>query len=328
MVTLPIFRRANNTLSLAGIAIVFAFVTSGVLTGCGTDHRPQSGDDTVGPSDDGGDDGFTPPDGYARLVGRSWELPAGANIYRCVRLTVPEDMYITDFVAQTPKGGHHAVLSIAGGFGTDGPDGDDDDCAPSAIGAHMLYASSVGTAPLQFPAGVGIKVTKGQQLHLNLHLFNAGDDALTGESAIWIKSQPTPPAQLAEMVLAGPIDFRVPSDNQPHPVSGICTARHDYSLFAIWPHMHQFGTHQTVELLSASGAAQMLHDAPFHFDDQSYQLVSPMVQVRTGDKVRVTCTYVNNSGADVTYGDGGFSEMCFAGLYRFPAIGSDEYCPN
>jgi hypothetical protein len=282
----------------------------------------------VGPSDDGGDDGFTPPDGYARLVGRSWELPAGANIYRCVRLTVPEDMYITDFVAQTPKGGHHAVLSIAGGFGTDGPDGDDDDCAPSAIGAHMLYASSVGTAPLQFPAGVGIKVTKGQQLHLNLHLFNAGDDALTGESAIWIKSQPTPPAQLAEMVLAGPIDFRVPSDNQPHPVSGVCTARHDYSLFAIWPHMHQFGTHQTVELLSASGAAQMLHDAPFHFDDQSYQLVSPMVQVRTGDKVRVTCTYVNNSGADVTYGDGGFSEMCFAGLYRYPAIGSDEYCPN
>ncbi len=320
----------TKTLSLTGLAMVSALVAPGVLTGCGTDHRPESGDDTVWPGDGDGaaGDGFVPPEGYARLVGRSWELPAGANIYRCVRVTVPDDMYITDFVAQTPKGGHHAVLSIAGGFGTDGPDGDDDNCGASAIGAHMLYASSVGTEPLKLPDGVGLKVTKGQQLHLNLHLFNAGDDAVTGESAIWIKSQPTPPAQLAEMVLAGPIEFHVPSDNQPHPVSGECTARHDYSLFAVWPHMHQFGTHQTVELMASNGGQQMLHDAAFHFDDQSYQLISPMAQVRSGDKVRVTCTYVNNSGGEVTYGDGAQSEMCFAGLYRYPAIGSDEYCPK
>lgn len=322
---------STKTLSTAGLAIVFALLGCPLLittSGCGTDHRPDTADDSAGGNDDMGDGDFTPPDGYTRLVGRRWDLPAGANIYRCVRVTVPEDMYITDFIAQTPKGGHHAVLSIAGGFGTDGPDGDDDACGASAIGAHMLYASSVGTAPLQLPAGVGLEVTAGQQLHLNLHLLNAGDEALTGESAIWIKAESTPPAELAEMVLAGPIEFHVPSDNQPHHVTGDCTARHDYSLFAVWPHMHQFGTHQRVELLSGDGAATMLHDAPFRFDDQSYQAVAPMAQVRVGDKVRVTCTYVNNSGVEVTYGDSANSEMCFAGLYRFPAAGSDEYCPN
>jgi hypothetical protein len=288
------------------------------------------GDEGGEPGDGAGDagDDFTPPDGYTRLVGRRWDLPGGANMYRCVRVTVPHDMYITDFIAQSPAGAHHAILSIAGGFGTDGPDGDDDGCGPSAIGVHMLYASSIGTEPLQFPQGVGIKVTAGQQLHLNLHLFNAGDDSLSGESAIWIKSQATAPAQLAEMVLAGPLDIAVPSDNQPHPVTGECTARHDYSLFAVWPHMHQFGTHQRVELVAGGNAPTMIHDAPFRFDDQSYQPVSPMQNVRVGEKIRVTCTYVNNSGVEVRYGDGAGAEMCFAGLYRFPAAGSDEYCPD
>lgn len=317
------------------LAIVSALLASPLLiAGCGTDHRPASDDDTTGDDGTGGTGGtgdggdFTPPEGYSRLVGRTWDLPAGANVYRCVRVTVPQDMYITDFVAQTPIGGHHAVLSVVGGFGTDGPDGNDDGCAASAIGARMLYASAVGTAPLQLPAGVGLKVTAGQQLHLNLHLLNTGDEPVSGESAIWIKAQSTPPVQLAEMVLAGPIEFHVPSDNQPHPVTGECTAHHDYSLFAVWPHMHKFGTHQQVELVTAGGGHQMLHDAPFAFDDQSYQAVAPMAQVHPGDKVRVTCTYVNNSGVEVTYGDSANSEMCFAGLYRFPAAGSDEYCPN
>lgn len=103
------------------------------------------------------------------------------------------------------------------------------------------------------------------------------------------------------MVLAGPIEFHVPSDNQPHPVTGECTAHHDYSLFAVWPHMHKFGTHQKVELVSGAGATTMIHDAPFRFDDQSYQAVSPMSQVHVGDKVRLTCTHVNSSGTEVTH---------------------------
>ena len=32
------------------------------------------------------------------------------------------------------------------------------------------------------PAGVGLKVSAGQQLHLNLHLYNASDNTLLGQS--------------------------------------------------------------------------------------------------------------------------------------------------
>ena len=263
-----------------------------------------------------------PPAGYTQLIGRAWGLPAGANIYKCMRVTAVENMYITSFVAHAPAGTHHSVLSFAGTNNTGGPDGEYD-CTSTAIGMNMLYASGVGTAPLDFPAGVAIKIAAGQQLHLNLHLLNTGDEPLQGESSVWVKAQTPPPTTLAEMVFAGPIAIEIPATNEPYPVSGECTATAPYSLFAVWPHMHRLATKQTVELVR-DGAATVLHDRAYNFEEQSYY--PAQAEVQTGDHIRVTCTYVNNTGSIVTYGDGPSSEMCFAGLYRYPAAGSNQYC--
>ena len=271
-------------------------------------------------------DDFVPPAGYTKLIGRSWSLKVGEqDIYRCVRLTVPEDMYVTSIIAQAPPGTHHTVLSIASGMAA-GADGEQD-CSVQTLGTHMLYASGVGTSPLDFPADVGLKIAKGTQIHLNLHLYNASDEALSGESAIWIQASSTPPPTLAEMVLAGPIDFEIEAKPNDQRITGECTASQPYTLFAVWPHMHRFAVHQKVELVR-SDDVRVLHDRPFAFEEQSYAQLHPMSNVSAGDKVRVTCTYVNTAGEPVRYGDGPNSEMCFAGLYRYPAMGSNQYCPN
>jgi hypothetical protein len=209
---------------------------------------------------------------------------------------------------------------------TSGPDGVRD-CDAGTIGRVMIYAASVGTSPFDFPDGVAIKVPGGQQLHMNLHLLNTGDETLSGETTIFVKAQATAPATLAEMVLAGPDQFDIPSDNAPHSVSGECTATTPYTLFALWPHMHTFATHQKVELVNSASTAMLLDD-DFRFENQKYYSLSQMQPVAAGEKVRVTCTYVNNSGSPVMYGDDAGSEMCFTGLYRFPAAGSFEYCGN
>ncbi|HEU4612475.1 MAG TPA: hypothetical protein VFS15_10375, partial [Kofleriaceae bacterium] len=170
-------------------ALVLAFGCGGTNPGGGGD------DDMMTPSDapSGMDDAYVPPSGYTKLIGRTWTLqPGDTDIYRCVRVTIPEDMYITAIEAEAPNGTHHTVLSIAGPNGTSGPDGEQN-CTVGTLGTQMLYASGVGTSPLEFPTDVGIKVAKGTQIHLNLHLYNAGDEAISGESAIWVKSQPTPP---------------------------------------------------------------------------------------------------------------------------------------
>jgi hypothetical protein len=298
---------------------------------CGGGGSGNPGGDDDDPPADAADtlpDSPDPPPGYIRLIGRTWSLqPGDFDTYRCVRVTIPEDMYITNIVAQAPVGTHHTVLSIAGGNGTTGPDGEQN-CGVSTIGMNMLYASGVGTSPLDFPEGVGIKISAGEQVHLNLHLFNATDNPISGESAILVKAQSTPPPTLAEMVFAGTFNIFLPSSPNPQTVRGGCTANAPYTLFAVWPHMHQIATHQKVTHIRGGTELAVLHDQAYQFAEQEYYLQAPEISVLAGDRIGVECTYLNNTGQLVTFGDSSNQEMCFAGLYRYPASSSDKFCAN
>lgn len=290
------------------------------VAACGTDGTGNNPDGGGSNNSDGGGgnmDAFVPDPGYTKLISRTWNVPPGsADTYKCVRLTLTEDTWLTNIMAQAPLGTHHTVLSIASG-GAAGPDGEQD-CGVGTLGMVMLFASGVGTSPLDFPTDVGVKIPAGSQIHLNLHLFNASDDPLSGESGIWVKQQSTKPPLEAEMVFAGTTSIFLQPSAQPQTVNGGCTVTNPYTLFAVWPHMHQIATHQKVEL-TRGGTTTVLHDMPFHFEEQNYYKKAPMVEVQTGDHILVTCTYLNDTGSFVTIGDGSNQEMCFSGLYRYPA---------
>lgn len=286
-----------------------------LLGACGDDGGGNPGDPDADPGVDAGIDAPI-PDGYTRLIGRSWSLQPGQNdTYRCVRLTLTEDTFVTNISAVAPPGTHHTVLSIASGAAA-GPDGEQN-CGVNTLGMVMLYASGVGTSPLDFPSGVGLRLAAGTQIHLNLHLYNTTDEVLSGESAILVKKSATQPAILAENVFAGTLQINIPPMTT-RTVTGGCTANRNYTLFAVWPHMHQVATHQKVELIRG-GTPQILHDRAFNFAEQNYYLQSPEIQVQQGDQIRVSCTYNNTTDRTITFGDSSDQEMCFAGLYRYPA---------
>ena len=293
----------------------FAVLLAVFVLGCGSDGASNTGDDTpIDAPNNGMPDAAPIPPGYTRLVGRTWSLPSGAtDTYRCIRYTVPTDTYVTNIVAQAPAGTHHTVLSIAAGNVT-GPDGESD-CSVGAIGRPMLYASGVGTDPLDFPTNVGLKIPAGTQVHLNLHLFNATDKVLTGDSAILVKTTPTAPPMLAEMVFAGKIIFSVPPGT--HDVVGGCTVNTPYTMFAYWPHMHKTAIHSKLELTHSS-TTTVLHDLPYDFNEQKYYKPPAELSVVAGDQIRVTCTYNNMTQSNITFGDSTNAEMCFTGLYRYP----------
>ena len=301
---------------------LFLAAASAALLGCGGGSAGDD-DDTDGGSeiDAGpGDLDAAPPAGYTRLIGRSWSLAAGqADTYRCVRITVPQDTYITGFAAQAPLGTHHTVLSVRDGQpGTDG----EYNCNVNSLDMNMLYASGVGTDIFDLPEGVGLRVRAGQQLNLNLHLFNASDQPLSGDSAILVKSQATPPPMLAEMMFAGTLQISVPP-GATRTVTGGCTlpAGTNQQLFALWPHMHQYATHQKIEHVRGATTSVLL-DKPYSFFEQYYYRQDPLLAVQGGDRIRVSCTYTNTSSSTITFGDSSNQEMCFAGLYLYPARGA------
>jgi hypothetical protein len=268
------------------------------------------------------DSGDPDPGGFTTLISRSWSIPAGQEVYRCARLTVEEDVYITTFRALAPQGTHHTVLSVRDN--PTQPDGEYD-CSASSIAHSMLFASGVGTDDLLFPQGVAIPVRAGQQLELNLHLYNVGDAAITGTSGTLARLIPAAEVEhQAEVVFGGQYLISLSPDAQnEQTVNGGCQFEQDATVLALWPHMHQLGRHTKVVHESGAGNVTLL-DAPFDFSEQVNHVIDP-VQVAAGERFAIACTYLNDTGRLVTFGDSSEQEMCFVGIYRYPATGAGVF---
>ena len=268
-----------------------------------------------------GSDGSGSDDGFVELIGRDWTSTAGMEHYECRRIAVPQDMWISGFHAITPQGTHHQVMTITqpGGNPTMG----DYDCNAGALDNEMLYAAGVGTDDLLFPDGVAMHIAAGTLVNINLHLFNLTDNTLTGHSGVAVKtidaSQVVNPA---DMEFSGTFTINVPSDGQPHTASGGCTAPADWNVFTLWPHMHQTATHQT---FTVNGTT--LLDTDYSFSEQKNYPIANTV-LHKGDSIQTTCTYVNNTGTTKTFGESSTDEMCFTGMYKYPADGNVFGCTS
>lgn len=259
---------------------------------------------------------------WKTLISGDWTLPASSEGYTCVRQTVQEDLFVSGFDAIKPLGTHHTLLTMGD------PDGQPDGISKCTAGTNHMrsaFGSGVGTNPIHFPPGIAMKIPKGTQLLLNLHLFNTSSSDLSGTSGTRIQTMPESEVeQIAEGILAGTIALSIPpGETTKH--TGTCTMSSDATLFAVAPHMHQLGIYERVVAESSLEGTRVLYDGPYRFDEQSYTMI-PALRVAKGDTISVECTHHNTTSALVKFGESTLSEMCFAGLYRYPADGSVFIC--
>ena len=202
----------------------------------------------------------------------------------------------------------------------------DYDCSAGTLDNEMLYAAGVGTDDLDFPPGVAMHIAAGTYINLNLHLFNASDIPISGTSGVLVKIvQQADVVHEADMMFSGSFLINVPSDNPPHVVHGQCKAPTDWHIFTLWPHMHQTATHQKWTYTEGTNPPVTLLDDDFLFAEQKNYPI-PDTLLKSGDKIDTYCTYVNNTGHTMTFGDGSDKEMCFTGMYKYPAGGNLFSC--
>jgi hypothetical protein len=298
-----------------------------LMPACGGDDDDDSGDsgssidsgngDEVDAGGDGVDASVQP--GFQNLLTTTWTLPPPTSTtpdqYFCASYTLKEDVILDAFHSISPNGTHHTVLSVGPPTGPDNPG------RPCGAGSNhdaLLYASGVGTDDFVFPEGVGVRVEAGQQLQLNVHTFNATDSELTGTSGVAARAVESV-EQEAEFLFVGPVGFSIPGDGEEHDFTGECGVNQDQTVLNWWPHMHQYGTHMTIEV-----NGEVVHDERFRFNDQVNYPTNR--QIQAGDTIRVTCRYVNDTGEAVGWGDSSNAEMCFAGSYRYPKGGDSGFC--
>jgi hypothetical protein len=260
---------------------------------------------------------------WQTLITGDWKMPQGTEGYVCVRKTLTEDVYVSGFDAIIPRGTHHTLLTMGA---PDAPDGVTD-CNAGVNRTQSLFGSGLGTDTLLFPEGVGFRIPAGTQLLLNLHLFNTTTQDISGTSGTRVRIMaPEDLVHEAEGVLAGTVALNIPAgETTVH--TGYCTMAGDVTIFAVAPHMHQLGIYEKIVAETGAQGDVVLHDAAYSFEEQSYELVEPL-QLLQGERVRIECTHHNSTSADVYFGESTLQEMCFAGLYRYPALGGIFICAD
>ncbi|MBK9030714.1 MAG: hypothetical protein IPL61_05140 [Myxococcales bacterium] len=270
--------------------------------------------------------GIDAPEGWTSLLQGDWSLNPGEEGYFCVYATVPQDTYVKAFRPIIPLGTHHTVLTRYSGSQPDGTVR----CNVGTNGQSMIYGSGVGSPDFTFPTGVGLHLTAGTRLLLNLHLYNAGDQVLTGTSGTLIQEATAAEIQnVGEIVLAGPTaTLTVPTGTSTQ--SGTCNissiTNQPIQVFALSQHMHKLGTNLRSVITRSGSPDIVLQDIPYNFEQQTFQLVAPFVELRPGDVLTTSCTYNNTTGATVRFGDSSNDEMCFTDLFYYPAQGANFVC--
>jgi hypothetical protein len=293
---------------------------STLLAGCSGDGGSSSVDAAPGSIDS------ATPEGWTSLLEGDWTLPSGQpDTYYCVYATVPRDMYIKAFRPMIPVGTHHTVLTLFSGAS---PADGTHLCNVGTNGQSMIYGSGVGSPDFVFPQGVGLHLKAGQRLILNLHLYNATDETISGRSGTYIQEATASEIQdVAEIVLAGPtFTLQVPTGISTQ--SGGCNVSaitsQPIQVFSLSGHMHKTGT-RVKSVITRGTQEIVLQDEPYNFERQLFHMVDPPITLQPSDKLTTYCTY-DNPGALKRFGDGSDDEMCFTDLFYYPAQGANFTC--
>ena len=249
-----------------------------------------------------------PPGGWQPLITKRWSLEPGTEQTSAIELiSIDRDIYLSGMRPISPPGTHHTLLARGA----------------SLDSGNIVYASGVGTNELVFPPGKGLKLEAGSLVALQLHVFNTTDAPMTGSSGIEVLEVPeSEVTEEVDLFLPGPRDLEI-LPMQVSKQSGTCTVRGRQTLFALFPHMHQLGTHLKTTV-TVGGVPRVIHDAPYQFDEQAFLEIEPIV-LDAGDTITSECTWNNPTTATVGYGESSTTEMCYSILFRYPAQ-SEEFC--
>lgn len=300
--------------------VALLLVTSIVTAACGGDD-----DDDGGP--DAGPDAAAEASWQAIIAGE-WSLEPGEEDWYCASRTLDEDLFIGALRPIDPIGTHHTIMSFGPAAG---PDRESAPCDPDSTQPNAIYASGVNTNEMELPSGVGFKIAAGEQVHLNLHVFNTSDEVLSGTSGVEIRSLPADEVEHeAELFLPGPLGFEIPRD-QEYSYSSECEIVEEQHIFALFPHMHQLGRRFKTEI-TVDGVTTALWDDDYRFENQVFTVFEPMA-LGPGDRITTTCTWVRTAEDDlpdlVRLGDSSKDEMCFSIMMRYPRLNApDEFCTD
>ena len=258
----------------------------------------------------------------------AFDVPAGQEIFMCQDFDNPfggVDVAIGRSQSDMSAGSHHLHVF----YGADNPP------SPSATTCQnpfefrsLLHGSGQPHLVIQYPTATAAKLKGSLGLRFQSHYLNAGSSVLHANVVVQLtKVDPTTITNWVAELYFNRTGLTVPvGDGQQ--VQTTCTVPSTYgpiSLIDGLSHMHSRGVH----FVATTSSGVTLVDTT-QWDEAPVVPYSPSIPLNPGDSITWTCTYNNDTGNVLQFGDSAQkNEMCIY-LARFTSApdGNDIECQS
>jgi hypothetical protein len=244
----------------------------------------------------------------------TFTVAPGQEVFKCQDFANPFGGVQADLKAyelHMSPGSHHMFAFYKAGA-TDGPL---IDCPQGGLEfGPFTFTSQSPHLIEQFPEGVGATIPTTMGFHLNAHYINTGSEPVQGKVQITMYvAKSGIITQHAGVLYASQNSIKVPPTDMPAVSTATCNIPQDVNIMSSASHMHQRATNFT----STSGG-QLLYTST-DWDSPVPATFSPARLLKAGSDLTWSCTYVNDTGSWLTFGESAATDvMCISVSIFYP----------
>ncbi len=301
-------------------ALAAVVITSSLLLACGED---------VPVTVDGNPGGQT----YTLTWGPI-EVPPQTEDTRCVTMRLGNDIPVKIHEIHNVLGAtshHYIVYRVAEGEENLTPE----PCFPfvdtldPTKGAPLMVTQRADE-DLVLPEGVAFTLLPDQLVRLEMHFINPSTtDTLTATATSTLYAMADADFLYeADFLFIGNPDINLPSMPSVQTLGPtwfpIPASLQDAKVFAVTGHTHHLGTNVDVAVAANSADTGEMIYAPLGFSWSEPETVrhDPPIELPEGGGFRFNCSWLNETGQTVGFGESVDDEMCFFWAYYYPSQGS------
>jgi mono/diheme cytochrome c family protein len=156
---------------------------------------------------------------------------------------------------------------------------------------------------------VGFELASNVSYTVEMH-YNSMDATAQDASGVKVCVAKAKPDNIAGISWLGYDQLLVPATEW----TGECVPENTMPvrILGVQPHMHTAGTHMKTIIHRKGGGDEVLHDAPFDFNNQHHYLKN--VTIMPGDSLTTSCTY----DKPMAFGESTGEEMCYNFTFAYP----------
>jgi hypothetical protein len=283
--------------------------------GCGQGTSCTPGNDLAAPDS---------ADGFQFVLKSGMvNIPPNTEAYYCYYKTIPGNaaIQVGAFQSWMSTGASHHFITYQSTGGM--ADGTVVQCA--GVAGKWVYATSVSgqVIELKMPDNVGLSMSAGTQLIMNMHFINPNTTTISPVVKLNVLYAKNVQYQAATMISFN-AGINVPAATALGPgqqtVRGTCTAPVGSKFFAVTSHTHKHATETLVNFVSGGKTENVVDTTDWESPDVGLFYAPNFLTVKQGDSFTYSCAYSNTTSSPVLVGETAASnEMCMAIGYYFPA---------